>query len=152
MSRWEVAYSHASDEWSTPRDVFRQLHEEFGFTVDACATAANARLERFWTAGEDGLAQDWRGERVWLNPPYSNVARWVEKALEAQADLVVLLVPARTCTRWWHRIAPACEVRFVRGRLRFSDGAGVAPFASAVLVLAAGRGGVRYVSRDRLSL
>ncbi len=65
------------------------------------------------------------------------MARWVEKAYqEHQAGkTVVMLIPSRTDTRWWHDYAlKADEIRFVRGRLRFGDSKNTAPFPSVVLV------------------
>jgi phage N-6-adenine-methyltransferase len=114
------------DERATPPELFDPLNERFGFTVDACALPRNAKLVRFWTPDDDGLVQDWSGERVWCNPPYSSIEPWVEKARGSGAELVVLLLPAnRTEQGWWHRLVEAdrdrggfqCE--FLSGRQRF---------------------------------
>lgn len=133
-----VLFSRHSDEWATPRRLVRELEQEFGpFTLDPCATPENATAPRFYTLADDGLAQSWAGERVFMNPPYSAVAAWMQKAyLESQAGaLVICLVPARTCTGWFHDIAQRHgEVRFLRGRIRFGDGRGSAPFPSIVVV------------------
>lgn len=114
------------DDRETTPEVFGPLHERFGFTVDVAASPENAKLPRFFTAEDDGLAQDWSGERVWCNPPYSAIAPWVEKGHAGGADLVVMLLPAnRTEQRWWqelvepHRRAGALEVEFLAGRMRF---------------------------------
>ena len=48
---------------------------------------------------------------------------------------VVLLIPARTDTRWWHEDVIKHEVRFVKGRLKFGDGKNSAPFPSALVVM-----------------
>lgn len=75
-----------------------------------------------------------------MNPPYgSGIGKWLEKAaVEARRSgaTVVCLIPARTDTSWWHDyIAPyAWEIRFLRGRLRFSDHKWNAPFPSAIVV------------------
>lgn len=58
------------DDWETPPAFFDILDREFGFTVDACAAPHNAKCDRYWTREQDGLAQDWSGERVFCNPPY----------------------------------------------------------------------------------
>lgn len=114
------------DDRATTPEVFEPLHERFGFTVDAAALPHNAKLERFWTPEDDGLSQDWNGERVWCNPPYSSIEPWVVKANERTADLAVLLLPAnRTEQGWWQRhIEPSrrsgeVEVEFLPGRMRF---------------------------------
>jgi hypothetical protein len=64
-------------------------------------------------------------------------SRWMRKAWEASqttASVVVCLVPARTCTAWWHDYAARGEVTFRRGRIRFGDAKSGAPFPSAVVV------------------
>jgi site-specific DNA-methyltransferase (adenine-specific) len=100
------------------------------------ATSDNAKCGTFFTADDDPLAKDWGRETVWLNPPYSSVGKWVEKAWWASRNgaTVICLVPARTDTRWWHSWAARAEVRFLRGRVRFGDAKSGAPFPSAILV------------------
>lgn len=126
------------DERQTSPEVFDPLHGRFRFTIDAAALPRNAKLERFWTPEEDALRQSWAGERVWCNPPYSNIEPWVEKAhgewlLSARPqwegpELIVMLVPAnRTEQGWWQRqVEPylrerrtGFRVEFLPGRLRF---------------------------------
>ncbi len=116
----------AVDDRRTPRDVFDPLHAEFEFTLDAAASEANALLERYYSRADNGLAQSWKGERVWCNPPYSEIRPWVEKMVASGARLVVMLLPAnRTEQAWWQdyieplRRAGRIETRFLRGRLRF---------------------------------
>lgn len=126
-----------SDEWGTPKALFGVLHAEFGFTVDACAVAGNAKLERYWSPEKDGLRQSWAGERVWCNPPYSKIGPWARKAFLREAQVAVLLVPSRTGTEWWHAHGQyADEIRWVRGRLKFErpQEAGNAPEDSVLLV------------------
>ncbi len=113
-----------SGQWETPPDLFRQLDAEFGFTLDAAATAESALCGKYFTPEVDGLRQDWSGERVWLNPPYGRgqIPLWLGKVREEQGRgvMTVALLPALTDTRWFHELcAPCAEVRFVRGRLTF---------------------------------
>ena len=132
-----VHFSSASDEWPTPRYLYEGLTAEFGFTLDPAATVENAKCRCFFTRAEDGLAQDWTGHTVFLNPPYGRgIGLWVRKAYEtaAQGSVVVCLLPARTDTRWWHDYVSRGEVRFLRGRIRFEGGLHCAPFPSAVVV------------------
>lgn len=90
-----AAFSSETNEWSTPQDLFEELNEEFGFTIDVAATAENAKCERYYTAADDGLKQSWGGESVFCNPPYGRqIGRWVEKAAreaEKPGTTVVLL-------------------------------------------------------------
>ena len=118
-----VITSHKSDEWGTPQDIFDGLNEEFNFTLDACATDENHKVDQYYTKEENGLEHSWGGQRVWCNPPYSEIDKWVEKAFrETRHDntLVVMLIPSRTDTKYFHDfIYQRTEIRFVRGRLKF---------------------------------
>ena len=138
--------SSGRDDWRTPAAVFELLHAEFGFTVDAAADPSNALLARYWTRDHDGAMRSWAGERVYCNPPYSRAggqARFLARAAMREADVAVLLIPARTDTAAWHEhvMTAASEVRFVRGRLRFEGAASSAPFPSAIVVFRAGEHG-----------
>lgn len=132
-----VHFSSQTDLWETPADLFAALDAEFGFTLDVCAIAENAKCRAFYSPADDGLAHDWIGA-CWMNPPYGReIGRWVAKAYEsAQAGAtVVALVPARTDTAWWHDYVTQAEaVRYFRGRIRFGEAAHGAPFPSAVVV------------------
>ncbi len=140
QSRMGVHYSSETPEWSTPQDLYDQLDAEFGFTLDVCATAKNAKCDKFYTEADDGLARPWSGV-CWMNPPYGDViAAWVAKAHNTCLDgrhTVVCLVPARTDTAWWWNHARYGEVRFLRGRLKFGGGENSAPFPSAVVIFGA---------------
>jgi site-specific DNA-methyltransferase (adenine-specific) len=132
-------YSSRTDEWPTPQAFFDSLHCEFKFTLDPCASPLNAKCGLYFTKTEDGLRQDWGTHRVFCNPPYGTTMRaWAQKCFGASRHgaLVVLLAHARTDTRWFHDwvYGKATEIRFVRGRLRFGDGATSAPFPSLVAV------------------
>lgn len=131
-----VHFSSETPEWATPPDFFRELDEEFGFTLDPCATAANTKCSRFFTIESDGLSQSWKGAVVFMNPPYGRgIGAWVRKAWEESVHAtVVCLLPARTDTAWWHDYAMNGEIRFLRGRLKFGGSKNSAPFPSAVVV------------------
>lgn len=134
----ELMFSSKTDMWATPQDFFDQLDAEFHFDLDVCALDSNAKCDRYFTPEMDGLQQEWTGT-VWCNPPYGRqVGRWVKKAAESQTT-VVMLLHARTDTAWFHDyIYGKAEIRFVRGRLKFGDGTGRAPFPSMVVVFRGG--------------
>lgn len=129
-------------DWETPRPFFDRVNAQFGFNLDAAASADNALCPCYFTAEDDALVQEWRG-CVWCNPPYGyGVVRWVKKAYEEseRGNLVVMLIPARTETAWWHDYAmKAKEIRLIRGRLMFGSPDAPAhghnaPFPSALLI------------------
>jgi phage N-6-adenine-methyltransferase len=68
------------DDRAITDEDFAPLHKRFRFTIDAAASPTNAKLPRYWTRDDDALTQSWAGERVWCNPPYSDIRPWVEKA------------------------------------------------------------------------
>lgn len=141
MNRLDVHFSQRSDEWSTPSDLFAELDAIFHFDLDACASPANAKCDRYFTREQDALRQTWCGT-VWMNPPYGRkIAAFMRKAFEASllGATVVCLVPARTDTAWWHRYARQGQVIFLRGRLRFGGAESSAPFPSAIVIFWGGR-------------
>jgi phage N-6-adenine-methyltransferase len=138
MTMSPVLYSSASEEWPTPRRFFARLDRQYHFTLDPCATPDNAVCALYFTKEQDGLAQDWGSHRVFCNPPYGKqIGRWVRKCFEAsQAGArVVLFVPARTDTRWFHDwVHGKAKVTFVRGRVRFGNADTCAPFPSMLAI------------------
>lgn len=134
-----VGFSSKSNDWSTPQEFYNKLDAKYGFTLDPCATATNAKCTTYFTEADDGLTKDWSGHTVFVNPPYgANIGDWLKKGLaESQKPntVVVMLVPSRTDTKWWHNyVMKATEVNFVRGRLKFGGSKNAAPFPSAVVV------------------
>lgn len=125
-----------SDEWPTPQWLFDLLDLEFGFTLDPCCTEESAKCSKFYTVTENGLLKNWAEETVFMNPPYSHVSDWMQKAYGSAQDgaTVVCLVPSRTDTKWWHKYAMKGEIRFIRGRLKFGNATENAPFPSCVIV------------------
>lgn len=139
-STTKLMFSSKSNDWATPQAFFDKLDGIYGpFTLDAAASADNYKVSNFYTEADDSLAQDWSGNRVFLNPPYGRRLKdWVKKAHEEgqkQDTVVVMLIPARTDTAYWHDyVMKADEIRFVRGRIKFGDETNSAPFPSAVVV------------------
>lgn len=101
-------FSSATPEWPTPQDLFDALTWAYGgFTLDPCATAQNAKCERFFTREDDGLAQPWTG-KVFVNPPYGRgnrpmgekgvgrISQWRARGLPAARPRRYALV-ARLC-------------------------------------------------------
>ena len=129
-------YSSQTEEWATPQELFDKLNNEFHFTLDPCCTHENAKCKKHFTKEEDGLKQSWEGERVFCNPPYGRaIKQWAKKCSSANAELVVMLVPARTDTAWFHDyIYGKAEVIFIRGRLKFGEAVHSAPFPSMICV------------------
>ena len=114
-----------SDEWETPPDLFGWLQLSFDFTLDPCCRKETAKCEKYYTVEDNGIFQSWENERVFMNPPYSEIPTWVNKAvLEVEKNncpLVVGLLPAWTDRLWFHEyIYPdRAEIKFLQGRVKF---------------------------------
>lgn len=113
--------------WRTPEKFYKELDKEFHFDFDPCPSNPIS----------NGLEISW-GERNYVNPPYGQKLKiWIKKAFEEskKGKLVVLLIPSRTDTKYWHEyIMKADEIRFIKGRLKFSDHKNSAPFPSCIVV------------------
>ena len=128
-----------SNEWATPQDFFNELNNEFHFTLDPYSTHENHKCSKYFTQKEDGLKQSWGGETVFCNPPYGRqIQDWIRKAYKEHlkpSTTIVMLIPARTDTSYFHRyIYNHAEVRFIKGRLKFGDGKQSAPFPSMLVI------------------
>jgi len=131
-----VHFSSKTDMWATPQGFFDSLNNEFEFNLDVCATKENAKCKEYYTKEQDGLSQTWNYRRVWCNPPYGReIGKWVAKAAGTTGGVVVMLLPARTDTKWFHdHIYKKAEIRFIKGRLKFGDSVNSAPFPSMVVI------------------
>ena len=113
-----------SPHWATPKWLYAELDKEFHFDFDPCPLGG----------GFDGLQVPW-GQRNYINPPYGRtIGLWIQKAYEC-GDLCVMLLPARTDTKWFHDYCmKADEIRWLKGRLKFGDAKNSAPFPSMIVV------------------
>ena len=146
----EVHYSSKSNEWETPEILFNKLNDEYNFTLDPCCTKDNAKCEKYYSIEDDGITKSWKGEVVFMNPPYGRViGKWIEKAYSESVDngvTVVCLIPSRTDTIWWHNYCMKGRITFLKGRLKFINRAlpswnaegkykvSPAPFPSAIVI------------------
>ena len=135
----KTMFSSKTDEWATPQEFYNKLNKEHHFTLDPCCTPQSRKCEKFYTQEDDGLSRSWRGESVFINPPHSKISAWVKKARDEAAETdtkVVMLIPARTDTKYWHDyiMTGAKEIYLIKGRLKFGESQNSAPFPSAVIV------------------
>lgn len=140
--------------WRTDPVDFARLDAEYGpFTIDAAASDADTLVPaRYCTELTDGrLAEHYRdGDRVFCNPPYVGLYKWLEVAALTCAELVdcswLLVLPVSTDARWFHRFVwdekrrrhrDAVDLRFPPGRMHFIDPVGTGrddPRAPSMLV------------------
>ena len=124
-------FSSMSGNWATPDQLYRELDYEFNFDYDPCPLADKPAI--------DGLLTEW-GDRTYCNPPYNRykITSWILKAIEEsqKGKTVVMLLPVRTCTEWFHELVlkHSSDIRFIKGRLTFKGGKSNAPFPSMIVV------------------
>lgn len=132
-----------SVEWYTPPHILGLVTELLGeIDLDPASNEGEpwVTARRHFTAADDGLSQKWSG-RIFLNPPWNaqgSPAAWVKKLIEeyerGEVIEAVCLLPARTNTAWMDLLSGYARC-FVRGRLRFGDATGEAPFPVVLVYL-----------------
>ena len=135
-----LAYMPASktDDWATPQYLFDEWNAKYNFDLDAAASSTNHKCANWYGLDHpdadrrDGLAQAWTG-KTWVNPPYGRVLnQWVGHAAE-QLSPVVMLLPARTDTRWFHSYCINQRITFIKRRVKFGGSSFGAPFPSMIV-------------------
>ena len=137
----QIMFSSKTDEWQTPKKLFDKLDQGYHFTLDAAANATNAKCSKYFDEQTNALIQDWSGEIVFLNPPYSDIASFLKKAYEEYKNnevTSVILIPSRTDCKYFHDyVMKADLIHFIKGRVKFENGSvktNSAPFPSMLVV------------------
>lgn len=123
-------FTSQKQNWITPERFYQELDKEFHFKFDPCPIDPKF----------DGLTVDWK-QSNFVNPPYNQIKQWLTKGFSEwkKGKTVVFLIPSRTDTIWWHEfVMQSTEIRFIKGRLKFSNSKNSAPFPSAVVVFRKG--------------
>lgn len=113
-------------DWRTPKDLFDNLNREFHFELDAAANDENHLCPMYFTQDISAFINDWSEPTVFCNPPYSrDIGQWIKRAWQQSrihGNTIVLLIPSRTDTNWWHEFVMnyADEIRLIKGRLKFT--------------------------------
>ncbi|HEA46682.1 MAG TPA: adenine methyltransferase [Candidatus Pacearchaeota archaeon] len=139
MKSSHVGFKSLRQDWKTPKEFLKKLEKEFGKLFDPYPS------KNYTNGGNlNGLECDWK-KRNFVNPPYTSKEQdlWIKKGFEEwkKGKLVIFLIPARTDTKRFHDyILPLhkrghCDIRFIKGRLKFSDHKNPAPFPSMVCIL-----------------
>lgn len=133
----DLMFSSKNSSWETPQWLFDELDREFNFDLDVAADKHNHKCKCYFTEEFNGLIQPWALTN-WMNPPYGReIGKWVKKAYEEslKGSTVVCLLPARTDTKWFHDyIYGKAEIRFIKGRLKFSGNKYNAPFPNMIVI------------------
>lgn len=153
MSKFdENRFTTVKEDWETPHELFDIIDKEFHFTIDLAADEHNTKVSIFYGKQQDALTKSWTGV-CWLNPPYGRqLSKWIKKAYEEslpEGVIVVVLVPARTNTSWWHDYCmKAYEIRFIRGRPKFVGAKHGLPQPLAIIIFKNNNKRTKFTSFD----
>jgi site-specific DNA-methyltransferase (adenine-specific) len=137
--------SSDSNEWFTPERILAPVRAVLGgIDLDPCSNETAQRdvqALRYYTEADDGLAQSWQSDTLFMNPPYGrSIGAWTDRLIRAytsgEAREAIALLPGRTDTDWFTPLF-AYPICFVHGRLTFSGYTAGAPFPSVVLYFGA---------------
>lgn len=143
----KTMHSSESVHWNTPPEVLDCIRRKWPeVLLDPCANAGSIVQPKLYFDGvnADGLAESWqKSGLVYVNPPYGRAIKsWTAKCAaegvkavdESNGTEIILLGPARTDTKWFHRdiLRTANAVLLWEGRLTFLNAPAPAPFPSFV--------------------
>lgn len=120
----KACLTHKTDNWATPKKIYDHFMKINYF--DPCPL--NAKF--------NGLEIEWK-EINFVNPPYSQIKKWIDKAIKEKekGKHILMLLPARTDTKWFEKLCENnAEIIFIKGRLHFNDSKS-APFPSMLVRL-----------------
>lgn len=122
---FETSKENYKDEWLTPPYIIKALGE---FDLDPCSPVIRPwdTAKNHYTINNNGLTKEWFN-RVWCNPPYSEVQHWLKKC--AYHNNSIALTFARTDTEFFFKYVwnKAHSIFFVHKRICFYDVAGNKP-------------------------
>lgn len=139
MKGKNVVHSKGKDDWRTPQWLYDHLNTIYNFKLDAAADEDNALCTYFFDAESNALKHSWSDYgNVFVNPPYSKNFKFVTKAFEESLKKefkIVMLLPSRTCSKWWHDyvIKYASHITFIRTRVVFVGAEHGAGFPSCII-------------------
>lgn len=107
-----------SDLWQTPKSLFDELNQEFNFDYDVCQNGANGLAPYLG----DYFTANYKNCICFMNPPYSSPRLFIDRAIELtnQGVTTVCLLKSDTGTKLFHKLYNNYEVRFLKGRTKFS--------------------------------
>ena len=129
-SLWLPSVAADRNRRFTPVEFLQAIAQVWGaIDLDPCGhpdSPVGARRRISLEEGGDGLREDWSGDVVYVNPPFSDMVTWLKRAdqmwIERRVQKIIALVPARTDIGYFHdRIAQVCDVGLMRGRLQFGQ-------------------------------
>lgn len=118
--------SKKSDDWKTPENIYYYFVKYNG--MKDCFK---------YKSDYDEFKKNYDHENLYVNPPFSKmnkVADWIEKQYKENYCNIYLLIPARTDTRYFHKLLKLKpQIVFIKGRLRYNESK-PAPFPTILMI------------------
>lgn len=124
------------DYYGTPPEYIQLARKTMGnIELDpASSKEANdcfVKANRIWTVQDDGLAQSWLSQTIWMNPPYSSrgayefARKFAEECELGHINQSVVLVNSATGTRAFRYLLDNSDaICFCNKRIQFIDPSG----------------------------
>ena len=114
----------SNDHWYTPEWLTSAMCPD-GIDLDpaSCVEAnKSVKAKRYYDSGS--LEKPWECDVLWLNPPYSNPAPWVDKLVceysQGSIGEAYLLINSSTSTRYYHKaLSGASALLLFKKRIAF---------------------------------
>ena len=93
LSRWQD-----KNDWMLNPELFKLVDQKWGpHSIDRMATMTNHQVKRFnsyhWNPlaeAIDAYSQKWRGENNYVNPPFGQIGKVLEKIEEEKAECTII--------------------------------------------------------------
>ena len=133
-----------NDEYGTPHQLYKNACIKYNIfpTLDVAASDVNHVCKKYYKKENNSLFKQWK-EDFFMNPPYSDVLKWLTHAYyqhTAHNVNALILIYAKTDTKFWHLfVEDLAETHFIRGRIKFNDSEGKpskhnSPYGSAWII------------------
>jgi len=108
----------AGDSRCTPPEIWEPALKAARLTEWDLDPASNSFStipckKKWYGVKNDGLSLPWVGN-IWINPPFSSISPWVEKALDEVAsgeiETLTMLTSGDAGTSWWKSLARSADV------------------------------------------
>ncbi len=126
-----IARGKSKQDYPTPWDFIHACEKKFNGSIafDLAASDVNAKAPSYYTEADNALNQnwhrlplDWWHQRLWLNPPFDNIAPWAKKCAEegAKGARILFLTPASVgSNRFRDYVHGVARVYALNGRIQF---------------------------------
>lgn len=159
-SYWGQGDKVDRDNRFTPTEFMANIYTAFGeIDLDPCGhhlSPVVARRRIMLSEGGDGLTDEWSGKIAFMNPPFSELLKWLRRAHDqwraGNIQTVICLVPVRTDSALFHNgLSADADIYLLQGRIAFLDLHGnrqPTPFSLMVLTLGATANQKAYFAKE----